>query len=146
MLMRIYINHNLWRYERSFNPTSIASPVASSLISPPSSPSPAPNYMQPRRLEPLKDVGPIDNAPSKYRNTDPSHICPSPPQRDVGGSTTLNGGVREGWTRGETQAMRGPRSTSQRRGSLSSLPLTTPMFFAHVNDASMRERGPNDEE
>jgi len=87
--MRIYINRNLWRYERSLNPTSIASPVdvgSSSLISPPpSSPSPAPNYMQPRRLEPLMDVGLIDNAPSKYRDTDPSHIRPSPPQRDVGG-------------------------------------------------------------
>jgi len=41
--------------------------------------------MQPRRLEPLMDVGLIDNAPSKYRDTDPSHIRPSPPQRDVGG-------------------------------------------------------------
>jgi hypothetical protein len=42
----------------------------------------------------LMDVGLIDNAPRKYRNTDPSHILPSPRQRDVGGSTTLDGGVR----------------------------------------------------
>ena len=67
---------------------------------------------------------------------DPSHIRPSPLQRDVGDSTMLDGGVREGCTRGGTQSMGGPLSTSRNRTTtlivvrfrysfLSSLPLTT---------------------
>jgi len=98
--MRIYINRNLWQYERSFNPTSTASrfnvdPSSShhhhlrplQLNSLPTTR----NYPARRPSPLLRDMGPIENAPRKYRNTDPSHIRPSPLQRDVGGSMTLDG-------------------------------------------------------
>ena len=94
MPMRIYINCNLWQYKRSSNPTSTASQLM--LVSPTSSHH---HHLHPlqlnsllttcnypaRCLSPLfRDVGLIENAPRKYRNTNPSHICPSPLQRDVG--------------------------------------------------------------
>jgi len=104
--MRTYVNRNLWQYERSFNPTSTASRLMS--VHPPHRLRPLQlnslpttcNHLAKSPSPLLRDVGLIDSAPSRYRNTDPSHICPSPLQRDVGGSTTLDGGVRERWTQG----------------------------------------------
>jgi len=95
-------NRNLRRYERSLNLTSTASRLI--LVRPHTTifalqlnSLPTTCNHPARSPSPLSmDVGLIDNAPSKYRNTDPSHIRPSPLQRDVGGSTTLDGGVREG--------------------------------------------------
>jgi hypothetical protein len=75
VLMKIYINRNPWRYERSLNPTRLMSvrPPSShqhqlrplqlnSLSTPCNHPARSPSPL-------LRDVGPIDNAPSKYRNT-----------------------------------------------------------------------------
>jgi hypothetical protein len=86
--MRTYINRNLWGYERSLNQTSTTSRLMS--VRPPSSHH---HHLRPRQLNSLptacnhparssspllRDVSPIDSAPSKYRNTDPMNTRGDP--------------------------------------------------------------------
>ena len=84
------------------------------------------------RQEPLpflEGCRPNRQRPQKYRNTDPSHIRPSPLQRDVGGLTMLDGGLREGWTQGGTQVMGGSLGTSRKR--------TTTKVVVHIRRSSL---------
>jgi len=68
----------------------------------------------------LRDVGPIFNA-SKHRDTKSNCTCPSPSQRDVGGSLSLNKGFGQGDTQGETQEVGGPASASRKRAMMKAL-------------------------
>jgi len=65
----------------------------------------------------LRDVGPITNVTSKRTTSDPSRTRPSPLQRDVGGSWSIDGGVGDGEMRGGTQELGGPSSASRKRST-----------------------------
>jgi len=69
-------------------------------LRPPHPSSPPTTHKQPGRCPspPLRDVGPLANAPSKHRSWQPSRTRPSPFQRDVGGVSSLDGGPWEGIT------------------------------------------------
>ena len=92
--------------------------LCSSSLIPPPLPSPSPphfglNLMQRLGKGPsplFRDVGPTDNDSTHLRSEDvPAR--PSPFQRDVGGSCSLDEGIGEGDTRGRTQVFGGAYST-----------------------------------
>ena len=103
----------------------------------------------------LRDVGPIENAPRKYRNTDPSHIRPSPLQRDVGSSMTLDGRNEHKGKPKQCEAhlvrhkyLRAHMLNADILLNTSISNKTPPAHphHGHINYASMRERGPNNKE
>jgi len=60
-----------------------------------------------------RDVGPNQTLKTRTRC-----ISPFPFQRDAGGSSSLDGGLGEGKTRGGTQGMGGPCSASRKRTTM----------------------------
>ena len=113
------------RDEQSLNATSTTSQLILVRPIPPPPPSPSPPIplstihdnpeSGPSPL--LRDVGLILNS-GKHRDMKSNCTCPSPSQRDVGGSLSLNEGFEEGETQGETQEMVGLASASRKRAMM----------------------------
>ena len=69
--------------------------------------------------------------PHRLGNANPRCIRPSPFQRDVGGSSSLDGGMGVGGTQGGTQDVGGPCSALHRGSFSSFLPLFHPTDPLH---------------
>ena len=101
---------------------------------PPPSPSPPTSPSSSRRnpeMSPsplLRDVGSSSGIPNSLGNANPA--ASSPFQRDVDGSSSLDGGMREVDTRGGTQGMGGPASASRKRTTMNVV-VRFLHFFVH---------------